>query len=123
MSLRFQISHPDRLVVGVAEGGVTLKDILHFAQEIAQNRASAYAKIVDVMGGTAMLSEADFAAYRDRMRELPADQRPNGPLALVTSEEHGPLARLFAELTGGERPAKVFASIHAARRWLRENPH
>ena len=122
MPVRFHVYHPEKMVVGVTQGVVTLKHIICFALDIAQNRASTYRKIVDVVSGTPMLSEADFAAYRDRLRELPPDQRPSGPLALVTNEEHGPLARLFAELTGGERPAKVFTSIHAARQWLRGQP-
>src|SRR5579872_3339494 len=104
MAIRFQINHSERMIVGVAQGVVTLKDLIHFALEIAEHKAASYRKIVDVMGGTPMLSEIDIAAYRDRMHELPPDERPTGPLALVTSEEHGELARMFARLTGDERP-------------------
>jgi hypothetical protein len=122
MPLRFHIYHPERMVVGVTEGEVALEDIVEFALAIAENRAASYRKIVDVMVGTPKVSEADFEAYRDRIRALPSEQRPSGPLALVTNEAHGPLARLFAEMTGGERPARVFTSIHEARRWLRSKP-
>ena len=119
--MRFQIFHPDRLVVGVAEGPVTLRDLIGFLQELARNQASSYRKIVDVMGGTAEFSEAELAAFSEHFRTLPEEQT-QGAIALVTGEEHGPLARLFAQLTGERRPARVFTSIHDARHWLRTMP-
>ena len=119
MALRFQIDHLAHVVLGVAEGPLTLKDLIHFSLGMDKNNTASYAKLVDVVGGTALLSEADMAAFRDRIQSLPKD-RAHGPLALVTSEEHGPLARLFAETTSAERPVKVFKSIHDARKWLRE---
>lgn len=122
MTLRFQIHHLERLVVGVAEGALTLKDLIHFSLEIDKNNAGPYAKLVDVVGGTALLSEADMQAFRERIHALPKE-RGHGPLALVTNDEHGPLARLFAEITSQERPVKVFKSIHEARKWLHANPH
>ncbi|HZP99441.1 MAG TPA: hypothetical protein VFB13_07880 [Reyranella sp.] len=119
MPLRFQVDHVQRTVVGVAEGDVTLQDVIEFTLEIERNGAAGYHKIVDVMGGTSRLSIEDFVAYRERMRGRP---RAHGPLALVTSDRNGPLARLFAQFTAKERPAQVFASIHEARKWLREQP-
>lgn len=121
MPLRFQVDHAQRMVVGVAEGDVTLQDVINFSREIERNNATGYPKLVDVMGGTSRLSASDFVAYRDRMRSLPKE-RVHGPLALVASDVKGLLARLFAEFTSRERPAKVFTSIHEARKWLGENP-
>ena len=121
MPLRFQISHPDRMVVGVAEGPVTLQDLIAFLQEIDRNRASSYRKIIDLMGGTAALSEAELAAFSEHYRSLPSE-RKQGAIALVSAAQHEPLARLFAEQTGGERPAGVFANIHDARKWLKGDP-
>jgi hypothetical protein len=92
MPIRFQISHPERMVVGVAQGIVTLKDVLAI----------------------------DLAAYGDRLRELPANKMPSGPIALVTNDANDALARLFAQLTNEQRPAQVFRSIHAARKWLQQ---
>lgn len=108
------------MVVGVAQGVVTLKDVLAFARELEIQKALDYRKIIDVMSGTAMVSEIDLAAYGDRLRELPPDKMPTGPIALVTNDANDSLARLFAHLTNAQRPAQVFRSIHAARRWLQQ---
>lgn len=115
MPLRFQVDHAHRTVVGVAEGEVTLQDVIDFTLEIEKHNAAGYNKIVDVMDGTSKLSVEDFVAYREHMR---GRARPHGPLALVTSDRNGELARLFAQFTGKQRPAEVFTSIHEARRWL-----
>lgn len=119
MPLRFQVDRALRTVVGVAEGDVTLQDVIDFTLEIEKNDATGYHKIVDVMDGTSRLSAEDFVAYREHMR---GRARAHGPLALVTGDRNGPLARLFAQFTARERPARVFTSIHEARAWLRDQP-
>ena len=119
MPLRFQLDHAQRTVVGVAEGDVTLQDVIDFTLEIEKNNAAGYRKLVDVMEGASRLSADDFVAYRERMRGL---QRVHGALALVTGDRNGPLARLFVQFTGKERPAEVFTSIHTARKWLGDQP-
>ncbi len=118
MAIRFQINHPERMVVGVAEGVVTLKDIIRFAIDVGENRANTYRRILDFMSCTTMLSDADIVAYRDRVRELPADKRPAGATALVSSEKNAVLSRLFTDTIGTDRPAQVFSSIREARKWL-----
>ncbi len=110
------------MVVGVAQGPVTLKDVLAFARELETQKALDYRKIIDVISGTAMISDIDLAAYGEHLRDLPADKKPRGPIALVTNEKNDALARLFAQLTNEQRPAQVFRSIHAARKWLKEAP-
>jgi hypothetical protein len=110
------------MVVGVAQGTVTLKDVLAFARELETQKALDYRKIIDVISGTAMISEIDLAAYGERLRDMPADKKPSGPIALVTNEENDALSRLFAQLTNEQRPAQVFRSIHAARKWLKDVP-
>ena len=122
MPVRLQISHPERTVIGVATGVVTLKDILAFAHELEVQQALGYRKIIDVMSGQAMISEIDLAAYGERLHELPPEKRPYGPIALVTSQENNALAQIFAKLTREERPAQVFRSIHEARKWLQQMP-
>lgn len=44
-----------------------------------------------------------------------------GPLAFVVDAAGSPVAERFAELTTGERPVKVFRTLHAARKWLDES--
>ena len=119
MPLRFQVDHAQRTVVGIAEGDVTLQDVIDFTLEIERHNAAGYHKIVDVMDGTSRLSAEDFVAYREHMR---GRARAHGPLALVTNDRNGLLARLFAQFTAKERPAGVFSSIHDARNWLKGQP-
>jgi hypothetical protein len=44
-----------------------------------------------------------------------------GPLALVIGEPQKDLGKIFADLTGGDRPASIFRTIHEARRWLTDH--
>jgi len=106
------------MVVGVGEGVVTVEDIIRLAFDVAENRATTYRRILDLMGCTTILSEADVVAYRDHVRELPVDRRPSGMTALVASEQNAALSRLFTDTIGTDRPAKVFANIHEARKWF-----
>lgn len=102
------------MVVGV----VTVRDIIGFAFDVAENRATTYRRILDLMNCTTTLSEADVVAYSDHVRELPADRRPSGLTALVASEQNAALSRLFTDTIGADRPAKVFANIREARKWF-----
>lgn len=108
------------MVVGVAVGTVTPKDIEDFVNELEKAKAHRYRKIVDVMSATSGLTGEDIAAYGESSGKA-STERQTGPVAIVCSDEHGALARLFAQLTSGRRPAKVFRSIHDARKWLQEN--
>jgi hypothetical protein len=106
------------MVVGVGEDIVTVEDIIRFAFDVAENRATAYRRILDLMSCTTVLSEADVVAYRDHVRALPVDRRPSGLTALVSSQQNAALSRLFTDTIGTDRPAKVFASIREARKWF-----
>ncbi len=108
------------MVIGVAVGAITPQDIDGFVAEIAKAKAGHYRKIIDVMAAIPSLTEQDVVDYGERSQKASPELK-SGPLAIVTSHEHGPLARLFAQLTFDRRPAKVFRSIHDARKWLQEN--
>ena len=108
------------MVVGVAEGAISLEDIDGFIAEIFKANAVRYRKIVDIMAATPNLAEKDVFEYGERSKKAPPDAR-SGPIAIVASDAQGPLARLFAQFTYDRRPTKVFRSIHEARKWLMEN--
>jgi hypothetical protein len=120
MPLQVQVNHPDRMVVGVASGAVTIEDLHHFVEELGRAQAYRYRKLVDLMGGTWALTDEEVEAFCERVRNTPPDRR-SGPIALVTTEASESFARMFTELTGGKRPVKIFSSIHPARIWLRQN--
>jgi hypothetical protein len=50
-----------------------------------------------------------------------AADRTRGPLAFVIDPARGEIVERFVDLTKGERPVRMFRSIHDARRWLDEN--
>jgi len=120
MPIALQINHPDRMVVGIAEGVVSRQDLDGFVEELGRVSAFRYRKLIDLMAASWGVSEEELTAFSESVRQTPRE-RPSGPIALVTNDANGPLARLFAELTGTKRPARVFDNIHAARRWLLEN--
>ena len=123
MPIRLSTSDPDRMIIGVASGVVTLNDLIDFARSIVSAGKLHYRKIVDVSAGTLGFTPEELVAFGELVRAARGD-KPRGALAIVTGARRGDLARLFAEqLAGGDRPAQVFASIHEARRWLATNPH
>jgi riboflavin biosynthesis pyrimidine reductase len=120
MPIKLQIHHPDRMVVGVLDGAVTVGDLVAFAGEIVAAQALRYRKIVDVIGAGSGLTADDLAAFSEHLHQASLP-RERGPLALVADRQTAPLAELFARLMGDDRSVKVFASIHAARQWLHAN--
>lgn len=121
MPIALQISHPDRMLIGIVRGTVTPQDLDGFVTEIAAAKALRYRKIIDVMGASSGLTAEGLAAFRERIRDMALPPKERGPIAVVADKELAGLARVFAQLMGDERPVEVFASIHAARRWLDEN--
>jgi hypothetical protein len=120
MPITLQISHPDRMIVGILRGVVTGADLDTFTAEIVAAGVGRYRKIIDVIGLTAGLAPEDLAAYSARMHAAPPTLE-RGPIALVANQETGALSQLFAQLMGDDRPVQVFRSIHAARDWLQAN--
>lgn len=121
MPITLQISHPDRMLIGILRGTITPEDLDGFVAEIAAAKALRYRKIIDVMGASSGLTAEGLASFRERIRQMALPPKERGPIALIADKELAGLARLFAQLMGDERPVEVFASIHAARRWLDEN--
>jgi hypothetical protein len=121
MPITLQISHPDRMLIGIVHGTITAQDLDGFVAGIAAARALRYRKIIDVMGASSGLTAEGLAAFRERVRQMALPPKERGPIALVADKQLAGLARVFAQLMGDERPVEVFSSIHAARRWLDEN--
>ncbi len=120
MPIHLDISDLDRLVIVVALGEVTAEDAMEVLREFLKTGRQAYGKIIDTSAGSASIDENRMAAIAAFMRSDPkAGSR--GPLAFVVDPKRGDQARKFADLTGEERPVKVFTSLREARAWVREN--
>jgi len=123
MPIRLTISHPDRIILGVATGQVTLLDLVGFFREVAESKALHYRKLIDVAAAEPALTREELAAFGERVRAA-RTERPRGALAIVADSTRGEFARFFTELRTGTDapPTKVFRSIHDARRWLDVQP-
>ena len=121
MSVRTTFYHPDRLVIGLFEGEMQLSDFIEFALEIQKNDLIHYRKILNVIDAHPGFTEKELRALVHMIREAPTD-KPRGAVAFVANPERGEFANLFASLEVDGRPARVFRSIHDARKWLTEMP-
>lgn len=121
MPVRTTFYHPDRLVIGLFEGEMQLSDFVEFALEIQKNNLIHYRKILNVIDAHPGFSEQELRALVKMIREAPTD-KPRGAVAFVANPERGEFAYLFASLEVDGRPARVFRSIHDARKWLTEIP-
>jgi hypothetical protein len=120
MPIHVRISHHDRLVVAVAHGTISGEEFANAVREAVEQGALHYRKLIDVAAAN---TDADMERLEQLLviaRNSPqAAQR--GPLAFVVDGKRGDTVRELAALTEeGERPIRVFTSLHEARKWLDE---
>lgn len=122
MPIQLEIFHPDRILVGIGRGHVTLQEYGEFVAEIVKANLMHYRKIIDATGAELAVIDKDvLLAFDEQLRGF-SKGRKRGPLALVVDRKRGDLARTFKALASPDRPVEVFGSIHDARKWLREQP-
>ncbi len=119
MAIHLDISRLDRLVMVVVIGEATGSDFLDLARQFTEGDMIHYRKIVNITAGALAMDDAELASVTALLRAAPGAPA-RGPLAFVVDSAGSRAAEKFAELTTGERPVKVFRSLHAARRWLDE---
>jgi hypothetical protein len=120
MPIHVRISHHDRLLVAVGHGTITGEELMNAVKEAVEQGALHYRKIIDV-------AAANTDADMERLKQLLALARTSpqaaqrGPVAFVVDGKRGDTVRELAALNEeGERPFRVFTSLHEARRWLDE---
>lgn len=122
MPIHLEIYHPDRIVVGVARGEVTLAEFGGFVRDLAMAGVMHYRKIIDVTSAkSAAIGKDELLAADAQLRQL-SPNRQRGPLALVVDPERGELAQAFKALAADDRPVEVFRSLREARAWLARYP-
>ena len=121
MPIHLDVSHLDRVVIAVVIGDASAAEVMDLGRRFSEAGTRHYRKILDTTAGAMIMNDAEVAALVDQLRARPnADAR--GPLAFVVDPRRAaPVAEKYAELTAGERPVKIFHSLHAARRWLDEH--
>ena len=121
MPIHVDIYHPGRLVIAVVRGTFTADDVRDAVQQGMASDVLHYGKIIDIASPTSPLDKAGVEALANLVLGRTSD-KPLGPLAFVVSPgQAAENAEIFARLTSGLRPVKVFQSLHAARKWLGEN--
>jgi hypothetical protein len=119
MPLSIDIFRPDRIVIGVAHGGLTIADMQEFYESLMAGGAVNYRKIIDIVGTTTEMRKKDVAEFAAWLRaKFP--EHPDGAIAIVANQRGEELAQLFAQLISDRQPARVFRSIRDARDWLHE---
>lgn len=122
MPIQLEIFHPDRILIGIGRGHVTLQEYGEFVAEVVKANVMHYRKIIDATGAESATIDKDvLLAFDEQFRNFSKGRR-RGPLALVVDRKRGDLARTFKVLASPDRPVEVFGSIHDARKWLREQP-
>lgn len=121
MPIRQTIYHPDRVIIGVATGEVTLVDIVGFARAIAEAGLTHYRKILDVVEAKPAFTAEELKAFAQYARDYPIPGK-RGAIAFVIGPGRGAFAELFANIEIAGRPAQLFRSIHDARKWIAANP-
>jgi hypothetical protein len=117
MPLTCQIYHLDRLVIGVSDGTVTLKDIGDFIDKVVQEGAQPYRKIFDARRGTSGLGPDDLTALSHRLRTRPK-ARPLGPFAVIAGNDRDALVEILKPFAALKRPMRLFKDMPSARRWI-----
>ena len=117
MPITLNTSIMDRLLIGVASGELTLRDLAAFFGEIIETGILDYRKIIDIAAATPALSEDDMKTFSGLVRSI-GTKGHRGAIAIVANSITGTFAERFRMLGDRHRPIKVFRSIHEARVWL-----
>lgn len=117
MGLEWAISHPDELVMAVAKGDVSPRDIEDYFHGVGLEGGISYAKMF-LLDSASMLSDDNIRTL-GRIIERYALTDRIGPVAIVaTTDEAFRQAEVFAAAARAERPLGIFRQQHEAARWL-----
>lgn len=123
MPIHIDFFHPSRLVIAVVRGTISAHEVREAVLQFLASDVLHYRKIIDIASPTSPLDNAGVQSLANLVLAQRVS-RPRGALAFVVSPgQAADNAEAFAQLTGGERPVKVFQSLHEARKWLDEHPN
>jgi hypothetical protein len=118
MPLYWTIDSRRRAVELVADGEVSMADVMAFFDAIEGAEALTYSKLLDGTRARAAMTPDDMLSIVVRIRALHA-LGTMGPLAVVaTAEQAERIARLLGAAAVANRPMRLFDDVKQARRWL-----
>ena len=119
MPLQWKVSRLDRMVICVSEGVVTLEDFQSYLAGLKAEKALPFPKIFIATEGRSGMSSDDRKKLTALLTSF-LEMDGLGPFAVVAgARRNGELAGVFKSLATVKRPMRLFADIHAARKWLR----
>jgi len=122
MPVHWTISHANRLVVAVTKDEVGPADIERYFAGVTAEDAMSYRKIFEITHTPLALNADNLRTLGQRVVDY-AQHGQVGPVAIVAaSDESYEQARIFAQAANVSRPLQIFRELHAARRWLDDQP-
>jgi hypothetical protein len=115
MPVYIDIDRLERIVMIVAQGDINDDEVRKAAQELLAADIAPFAKIIDSSAASMHETPDQVEAIVRMMREGWKEDR--GPVACVVDAKKPGDAKLFAELSSGDRPIELFTSLRAARQW------
>lgn len=116
MPAYLDVFHPDRVAVLVLRGTVTLEDFERVFEAMRRDGQRGYSKIIDTTTATFDGSEHALSALAALLRAGNPERR--GPVAFVVNPDRQEPVEIFASLTEGDRPVRIFTSLRQAREWV-----
>ena len=118
MPLDWTLDPDSRLMVAVATGDVTRREVETYLDAIIANGALAYRKVFDASQGDTSMTAEDILPLAVRMRSF-HDLGQMGPLAIILPPGRGKrLHRAVGILAVAERPMRIFDDPARAYRWV-----
>jgi hypothetical protein len=114
----WSISHPEQLVVAIAEGEIRREDVDNYLTGITDAGGMPYRKLVDFTFAPLNLSAVDIRVLGQRVADA-GKLGKVGPLAMVVGSELAmDVAKMFKAAARADRPIEIFSNIPEAREWL-----
>jgi hypothetical protein len=122
MPLRWEILHPEKLVLITGDGVVTLKDVEVYLDDIVTAGAMPYGKLFDATTVVPDHDDHDIMMLGARMSAY-SSTLVGGPLAFVTVDTPTTaVIERYINLSPAKRPVGVFKTVKEARAWLDAQP-
>jgi hypothetical protein len=122
MTLKWTISHEERLVTVTAEGFIPVEELEDYYDALVVSNALSYSRLFDArLLDDKHATDEEFMRLGARMRAYTAADFKFGPLAyVVTSPAVRELVNRTLNLAPADRPVKMFSTVERAKRWLEQ---
>lgn len=122
MALYWTLDSRHRTIEVVAEGDVSMADVMAFFDAVEGAEALTYSKLLDGTRARAAMTPDDMMSIIVRIRGLHALGTMGALAVVATAEQAQRIARLLGAAAVADRPMKVFEDVKLARRWLEAQP-